>query len=116
MVLLKSALKPIAVLSEPVLFKSASSPRTVLWFVKQPSWHTARAWGKSARQTRASGIRIKPSRKGDRPIVFMCGVFIFMFFPFIILLRDFLTEVPENLSEKTEILRVVVKQIIPHPE
>ena len=35
-VLLFNAEAPIAVLPGPVLFKSASSPKTVLLFVKQP--------------------------------------------------------------------------------
>ena len=44
-------------MSEPLLFKSASSPRTVFSFVKQPSWQIARACGESAKQTRATVIR-----------------------------------------------------------
>src|SRR2546430_12539658 len=31
-------------------------------------------------ESRNSGMRSKASRKGDRPIVFMCGVLIFLFF------------------------------------
>src|SRR6266480_2991216 len=76
----KSAPKPMAVFWKPPLFKSTSSPRTVLRPVKQPSWHTARACGENAKQASASGIRRKPSRKGDRPINFICEVFIFFSF------------------------------------
>ena len=36
-VLYASALKPTAVLLSSMLFKSASSPKAVFWFVKQPS-------------------------------------------------------------------------------
>ena len=64
-VLFKSALKPIAVLLLPVLFTSASSPRTVLSFVKQPSWQTARACGASPKQPSVSAMRT------DRIVVFL---------------------------------------------
>jgi hypothetical protein len=65
-VLLKSALKPIAVLAMPtVLLKSASSPRRVLLFVKQPSWQTARACGESPKQPTVSAMRT------DRIVVFL---------------------------------------------
>ena len=70
-VLKYSALKPMAVLEMPVLFRSASSPRTVLLLVKQPSWQTARAVVESAKQARASGMRRRASRKGDRAIDFL---------------------------------------------
>src|SRR5438552_15435272 len=56
----------MAVLNEPVLFRSASSPRTVLLFVKQPSWQVARACGQSAQQASAIAVKNKPYRKGDR--------------------------------------------------
>src|SRR5207247_1561774 len=72
-VLLRNATKPIAVLFMPVLFTSASSPRTVFWFVKQPSWQVARACGESPKQTSRSGSKKKASRKGDRPIDFLNG-------------------------------------------
>src|SRR5256885_575298 len=55
--LFKSALEPTAVFSMPTLFKSASSPRTVLADVKQPSWHTARAAGESPKQPSVSAMR-----------------------------------------------------------
>src|SRR5438874_2172634 len=54
----------MAVLPLPVLFKSASSPRTVLPFVKQPSWQTARAAGENAKQARRSGTRRKTRGNG----------------------------------------------------
>jgi hypothetical protein len=41
-----------------VLFKSASSPRAVFWFVKQPSWQTARACGESPKQPSVSAMRM----------------------------------------------------------
>src|SRR2546426_12311768 len=63
----------MAVLSLPiVLFDSASSPRTVFWSVKQPSWHVARACGESAKQASTSGMR-RNARKGDRFIKFLNG-------------------------------------------
>src|SRR5881394_2139870 len=69
----------MAVLNEPVLFRSASSPRTVLLFVKQPSWQVARACGESANNARASAVRNKPYRKGDRFIEFLVSeVFVFI--------------------------------------
>src|SRR6266849_7966971 len=71
-VLLWSASKPTAVLLGPVLLKSASSPRTVFWFVKQPSWQTARACGESAKQASTSGMRRK-ARRGERFIKFLNG-------------------------------------------
>src|SRR6266481_4418540 len=71
-VLLISALKPTAVLSVPALFTSASSPRTVLPFVKQPSWQVARACGESAKQTSANGMR-RNAPKGERFIEFLNG-------------------------------------------
>src|SRR5437016_13714463 len=78
-VLLISALKPTAVLSVPALFTSASSPRTVLPFVKQPSWQVARACGESAKQARASGMSSKGSRQNERFIKFLDGrVFVFI--------------------------------------
>ena len=57
-VLLTERVKPMAVLSLPVVrLKRASSPRTVFWFVKQPSWQTARACGESAKQPSVSAMR-----------------------------------------------------------
>src|SRR6266436_565266 len=68
---LSSALKPIAVLSSPVvLFKSASSPRTVLSLVKQPSWQVARACGESAKQTSTNVMR-RNSLKGKQLFEFL---------------------------------------------
>src|SRR5262249_7313697 len=82
-VLLTSARSPIAVLSEPVLFTSASSPRTVLLFVKQPCWQTARACGASANHATMKAVRKKPFRRGDRLIEFlMREVFICIKQPF----------------------------------
>src|SRR5437773_3947894 len=76
-VLKYSALKPMAVLEMPVLFKSASSPRTVLLFVKQPSWQTARACDESAKQ--ASGMSRNASRRCDRfTEIFDCRVGVFI--------------------------------------
>jgi hypothetical protein len=71
-VLLKSASKPIAVLSPPRLFMSASSPRTVFWFVKQPSWQTARAAGESAKHASTNEMS-RNARKGERLIKFLNG-------------------------------------------
>ena len=68
-VLLMSAWEPIAVFQLAVLFKSASSPRTVLKFVKQPSWQVAGACGASARQTKASGMNIRVGVFITPPIV-----------------------------------------------
>jgi hypothetical protein len=79
--LLKSARKPTAVLSIPVSPMSASSPRTVFWFVKQPSWQVARACGASANHTKARTNRISrnTSRTGDQPTEFVVGeVFVFI--------------------------------------
>ena len=44
----------------PVLFTSASSPRTVFSLVKQPCWQTARACGESAKQRSARPKESKP--------------------------------------------------------
>src|SRR5437667_2747380 len=69
----------MAVLNEPVLFRSASSPRTVLLFVKQPSWQVARTCGQSAQQASASAVKNKPYRKGDRLVEFLVSeVFVFI--------------------------------------
>ena len=82
-VLLKSAVKPMAVLKRPVVLEmSASSPRTVLKLVKQPSWQTARACGESAKQPSTNGMR-RNARKGERfvkslngrVVVFICTEF-----------------------------------------
>ena len=48
---------PMAVLPKPVLFKSASSPRTVFALVKQPSRQAARAAGESTKQARMRAMR-----------------------------------------------------------
>src|SRR5438477_213242 len=79
LLLFESAKVLTAVLPKPVvLLRSASSPRTVFSFVKQPSWQTARTWGESAKQASTSAVRNKPYRKGDRPIDFpKCRVVIF---------------------------------------
>src|SRR5437879_11427669 len=72
-----SALKPVAVFSLPVvLFKSSSSPKTVLSLVKQPSWQVARACGESAKQASTSGMRT------GRIVVFLDLVSGFMVLPF----------------------------------
>jgi len=66
-VLFNNAWKPMAVLRVPVvLAMSASSPWTVLPFVKHASWQVARACGESSNNARASGMRNKPRRKGGR--------------------------------------------------
>src|SRR5215211_4733011 len=55
----------MAVLLLPiVLLISASSPRTVLPLLKQPSWQVPRACGESTKQDRANGMSSKTSRKG----------------------------------------------------
>jgi hypothetical protein len=70
--LLKRANQPMAVLPSPMLFKSASSPRTVLSLFKQPSWQTARACGESAKQANTNRMR-RNARKGARFIEFFNG-------------------------------------------
>src|SRR5438105_10514929 len=81
-VLKYSALKPMAVLEMPVLFKSASSPKTVLSLVKQPSWQVAHACAESAKQaeesTRAGSSLATVSRyKDERQIeLFLGDVFV----------------------------------------
>ena len=55
-----------------VRLKSASSPRTVFWFVKQPCWQVARACGASAKQVSTNGMR-RNARKGERFIKFFNG-------------------------------------------
>ena len=71
-VLFMRASKPVAVLLLPVVFKSASSPRTVLLFVKQPSRQVARASGESAKQASTKGMR-KNARIGEQLIEFVSG-------------------------------------------
>ena len=80
----------MAVSAKPKLFKSASSPKAVLKLVKQPSWQTARACGESANQTSTSATR-RNAHKGERPTNFTCGVFIFLFFPFVMRANHLLT-------------------------
>jgi hypothetical protein len=55
--------------------ESASSPRTVFRFVKQPCWQTARACGESAKHAKArtSGISKYVSRTVDPFIKFLNG-------------------------------------------
>src|SRR5262245_46334801 len=75
----------MAVLPAPIFEMSASSPRTVFRFVKQPSWQTARACGASAEQASTSAVKNKPCRKGNRVIEFVVRevfVFIKQTFPF----------------------------------
>ena len=84
-VLLNSAEAPVAVLKLPVvLLTSALSPRTVLLFVKQPSWQTARAVGESSNDNASvKAMRTKPRRHSRRFIGFlMYEVFIFIKQPF----------------------------------
>src|SRR5882724_2117557 len=45
---------------------SASSPRTVLSFVKQPCWQVAPASGEAAKQASASGMSSKVSGQDER--------------------------------------------------
>src|SRR6266700_3318337 len=71
--LLKRASKPKAVLLLPSLFMRASSPRTVFWFVKQPSWQTARACGEGAKQPSTNGRKNRLRRKGECFIEFLNG-------------------------------------------
>src|SRR5262249_55189335 len=69
----------MAGLSFPLALKSASPPRTVFWFAKQPCWQVARTVGESVKQASASAVRNKPSRKGDRLIDFVISeVFFFI--------------------------------------
>ena len=53
-----------------VLFKRASSPKTVLLPVKQPSWQVARACGESAKQASMNGTSSKARRKAECLIEF----------------------------------------------
>ena len=55
-----------------VRLKSASSPRAVFWFVKQPSLQTASACGESAKHASKNGMR-RNARKGERFIKFLNG-------------------------------------------
>src|SRR5262249_53123731 len=67
------------------LFTSASSPRTVLLSVKQPSRQVASACGASANQASASGMSSRARGTGDRLIDFLVSevfVFIKQTFPF----------------------------------
>ena len=62
---------------------SASSPKTVFEFVKQPCWQVAPASGEAAKQARASGMSSKvsvqderfPERFNGRIVVFICAGF-----------------------------------------
>src|SRR6266576_863179 len=86
-VLLKSALKPMAVLLKPVLLPEpmALSPKAVFPLESQALGHCACAVGESAKQVRTSGMRRKASRKGDHPIDFpKCRVVIFFVFIFFV--------------------------------
>jgi len=51
---------------------SASSPRTVLLLVKQPSWQVARACGASAKQASRNGMR-RNEPKSERFIELFSG-------------------------------------------
>ena len=75
-VLLRSASKPIAVLAPPVVFESASSPRTVFSLVKQPSWQTAWAGGDSVKQVSvsASGIVANEMFRFFMDLIFLSGL------------------------------------------
>src|SRR5437764_1351682 len=70
-VLLSSAKKPTAVLNSPVVrVNRAFCPSAVLPLGYPPSGAglTACAAGETAKQARASGIRRRPIRKGDRSV------------------------------------------------
>src|SRR5205809_6887457 len=80
----------MAVFSMPVvLFTSASSPRTVLSFAKQPSWQVARACGESAKLANANSAKAG--------YVMFVSVFTGLF-PFIFLLQNFRSEVYQKSS------------------
>src|SRR5438128_1215813 len=85
-VLLKSASKPVAVLSltygcEVSRLKSASVPSAVFRWGYPPSGggSTARANGESAKQASASAVRNKPCHIGNRLLEFLASeVFVFI--------------------------------------
>src|SRR5436190_271787 len=64
----------------PASFKSASSPKTVFWSAKQPSWQVACACGQSGKQARTSGMISKAKGQCERfvecfngrVVVFIC--------------------------------------------
>src|SRR6266550_4721527 len=90
-VLLSSAKKPTAVLNSPVLrVNRALCPSAVLPVGYPPSGGglTACAAGETAKQARASGMRRRPIREGDRTVdVLKCRVVIF-FVSFLLLRLD----------------------------
>src|SRR5437763_945862 len=98
----------MAVLSEPVLVKNASSPRAVLLLESQICGHCALASGESAKQPSTNRMRTNAS-KGERFINFLMGELSFSYMQSFENLANFARRIGARLPQHVRKLHPVMK-------